>query len=199
MSKLTPDLVLEAYRMGLFPMAETCHQPVQWYTADPRAIVPLDQRFHIPSTLQRRIRSGCYHITRDKAFAQVIQGCQAPTPKRPQTWINHDIIETYTALHQQGFAHSVEAWTDDGQLVGGLYGLSIAGAFFGESMFSTKTDASKVCLVHLVQHLRHQGYTLLDAQIGNDHMKQFGQIEIPLSTYMKRLQRALRQNVQWES
>lgn len=193
---LTPEMVIQAYQLGFFPMAMDRDKPVQWYTADPRAIVPLDA-FHLPRNLARTMRKQPYAITRDKAFAGVIRACQAPAANRPETWINDQIVSVYTQLHEMGAAHSVEAWSPDGQLVGGLYGVSIGGAFFGESMFSTQTNASKICLVHLVQHLNERGYHLLDAQIGNDHMKQFGQIEIPLDDYMLQLREALQLRVTW--
>lgn len=196
MNELTPELVINAYLQGAFPMAESPEHPIEWYVADPRAIVPLDA-FRMSRSLRQRLRRGDYMVTLDHAFEKVIASCAMPRHVRPSTWINQQILDVYTQLHHMGIGHSVEAWNDQGELVGGLYGLSLGGAFFGESMFSIQRDASKVCLVKLVEHMRSQGYTLLDAQIANDHMKQFGQIEIPLDQYMAMLEDALQLNVCW--
>lgn len=196
MNDLTPELVINAYQQGIFPMAHSPEHPIDWYVADPRAILPLDA-FHMSHSLRQRVRRNEYHLTIDHAFEQVIASCALPRLVRPNTWINEQIMEVYTQLHHMGVGHSIEAWDKQGELVGGLYGLALGGAFFGESMFSTRTDASKVCLVKLVAHMRHRGYTLLDAQIGNDHMKQFGQIEIPIDEYLAMLDNALILNVTW--
>ncbi len=196
MNQLTPELVIHAYRQGFFPMADSREGTLQWYTADPRAILPLD-RFHLSHSLRQRLRRGDYHLSIDCAFKTVIEHCAQRHATRPDTWINDQIIEAYTQLHQMGIAHSIEAWDRQGRLVGGLYGLALGGAFFGESMFSRATDASKVCLARLVDHLKARGFTLLDAQIGNDHMKQFGQIEIPLEDYLLQLQAALELPATW--
>jgi leucyl/phenylalanyl-tRNA--protein transferase len=196
MSKLSPQLVIQAYLQGYFPMADSRQGKLQWYTADPRAILPLDG-LRIPRSLQQRIRRGSYRVTVDCAFGQVIQHCAQRHDNRPETWINQQIIEVYTQLHHMGIGHSVEAWDSQGNLVGGLYGLALGGAFFGESMFSRAVDASKVCLVKLVDHLNAQGYVLLDSQIGNDHMKQFGQLEVPLDHYLEKLEAALQIEPDW--
>lgn len=199
--EINPQMLLEAYRQGAFPMAESRHGRVRWYTADPRAILPLDG-LRVSRSLRKRVRRGDYRITRDQAFEQVIRACAQPRPYAAQTWINDQIISAYTALHRLGPGHSVEAWIDhtDAQptLVGGLYGVAIGGAFFGESMFSRATDASKVCLVHLVDHLRSRGYALLDVQFSNPHMEQFGIIEIPRRQYLAMLREAMAQPVTWE-
>lgn len=201
-SSITPEMVVRAYRQGAFPMARSRRGPVEWFSPDPRAVLPLDA-FHVPQSLQRRVRSGRFEITFDRAFEQVIQACAAPRKTQRETWINTQIIRVYTELHQQGVSHSIEAWLrpqnpgEPPQLVGGLYGLALGGAFFGESMFSTATDASKVCLVHLVEHLRARGFSLLDTQMSNPHMAQFGVIEIPRHVYLTWLAAALRQPVAW--
>jgi leucyl/phenylalanyl-tRNA--protein transferase len=203
--KLSPELLLQAYCKGLFPMASRRRGGViEWYSPDPRAILPLDA-VRFSRNLLKRYRRGDYHLTHDGAFERVIRACAAPRSYAKETWINEDIIAAYTALHRMGFAHSVEAWAshkagtvgpapkgEDQTLVGGLYGIAIGRAFFGESMFSTATDASKVCLVYLVEHLRKQGFTLLDVQFNNDHMAQFGVAEIPREQYLGRLAEALR-------
>lgn len=196
MNELTPELVVSAYLQGAFPMAQSSEDSIDWYVADPRAILPLDA-FHMSHSLRQRLRRGEYHVTLDHAFEKVITGCAKSRHTRPSTWINQQIIDVYTQLHHMGIGHSVEAWDHQGELVGGLYGLSMGGAFFGESMFSTRPDASKVCLVKLVEHMRDRGYILLDAQIGNEHMLQFGQIEIPLTQYMEKLEEALKLPVSW--
>lgn len=196
MNELTPELVVSAYQQGIFPMAQSSSDPIEWYVADPRAIMPLDA-FHISHSLRQRLKQNRYRLTIDTAFEEVIAHCAKSRPVRPTTWINQQIIEVYTQLHHLDIAHSIEAWDENNQLVGGLYGIALGGAFFGESMFSTHRDASKVCMVQLVDHMQTRGYSLLDAQIGNDHMKQFGQIEIPLDQYMTLLQDALQQPVSW--
>ena len=193
---LTCDKLLWAYRQGLFPMAESRDGEIHWYYADPRAVLPLDGRFHVSRSLRKRVRQGTYRTTRDAAFDRVIRACAEPRPYARETWISRRIIDLYCQLHRRGDAHSVEAWRGD-DLVGGLYGVAIGGAFFGESMFSHATDASKVCLVHLVEHLRARGYTLLDTQFANDHMRQFGLIEIPHEQYLQRLALAVDQAVSW--
>jgi len=191
----TPELVVAAYCQGLFPMAQSRRGRINWYSPDPRAILPLDQ-FHVPRSLAKVMRSGRFILTRDRAFAQVIEACSQPRPQQPQTWISPRIMAVYTALHQAGLAHSVEAWQlDDGAqqptLVGGLYGVSLGAAFFGESMFSRRTDASKVCLVHLVEHLRARAFRLLDVQFHTDHLARFGVTEIPRAEYLRQLHEAL--------
>ena len=194
--QITTDMLVFAYSTGLFPMAAERPGAVHWYSPDPRAFLPLNQ-FKVSRSLRRRVSSGIFDITCDRDFEHVIRACAQPRPGHPRTWINDQIIDAYTQLHAVDLAHSIEAWNDAGQLVGGLYGVSLGGAFFGESMFSHATDASKVCLVHLVSHLNERGYTLLDVQFQSDHMARFGTIEIPRDEYMQRLQEALRQKVRW--
>lgn len=163
---------------------------IGWYEPNPRAIIPLDT-FRVPRRLARTVRSERFEIRYDYDFRAVIESCAAPGPSRESTWISPQIIDAYTELHRLGFAHSVEAWRAD-RLVGGLYGVAIRGLFAGESMFSLDRDASKVALVHLVERLRQGGYVLLDTQfIVNDHMRQFGVLEIPNDEYKVRLAAAL--------
>jgi len=181
-------LLLNAYTQGLFPMAEE-NGDIYWYGPDPRAILPLD-RFHVPRRLARAARQGRFEIRADTAFRRVMELCAAPAPGRATTWINDELIDAYTQLHQAGFAHSVEAWQDN-KLVGGLYGVSVGGLFAGESMFSRKRDASKVALVHLVDRLRQGGFVLLDTQFVTPHLAQFGVTEIPRREYKRRLKAAL--------
>jgi leucyl/phenylalanyl-tRNA--protein transferase len=183
-------LLVAAYASGWFPMATDGE--IRWYSPDPRGIVPLDE-VHIPRRLARLARQGRFRIEIDRAFGEVIRACAADDrdPADPGSWINGEIIESYTALHQQGIAHSVETWLDD-RLVGGLYGVALRGAFFGESMFHRETDASKVALVALVERLRARGYTLLDTQWVTPHLEQFGAVEIPRADYLQRLEQSLR-------
>ena len=164
---------------------------IRWYSPDPRGVLPLDA-VHIPKRLARVARQGKFRIEIDKAFGEVIRACAADRdPYDPGTWIDDEIIESYTMLHERGMAHSVEAWVDN-QLAGGLYGVAIRGAFFGESMFHRVTDASKVALIALVERLRARGYVLLDTQWVTPHLEQFGAIEIPRDDYLKRLDKSLR-------
>lgn len=194
-SPLTPEQIVWAYCRGLFPMAASRHEPIQWYEADPRAVIPLDC-FHVSRSLRRRLNRNEFEITLDRAFGQVIEGCAQPRPYADDTWINDEIIAAYTALHHRGLAHSVEAWRE-GQLVGGIYGVTLGGAFFGESMFSRATDASKVCLVRTVEHLRDRGFLLFDVQFTNPHLEQFGIAEIPQDQYLTRLMQAIQLDVRW--
>jgi leucyl/phenylalanyl-tRNA--protein transferase len=190
MRRLTPQLLLRAYSVGVFPMAEGRERPeVYWVDPKQRGILPLDQ-FRVPRRLRRTVRHNPFEIRCDTAFAAVLEGCAAPTPERPDTWINEEIVRLNLTLFEMGFAHSVECWRD-GRLVGGLYGIAIGGAFFGESMFSRATDASKVALVHLVARLIAGGYRLLDTQFITDHLAQFGAIEVPRRTYRRMLATAL--------
>lgn len=196
----TPRLLIAAYCQGVFPMARSRHASgVEWFSPDPRAILPLD-RFRCPRTLRQKVRQGLFEIRHDTAFEQVVRSCATPRRLERETWINDQIIEAYTDLHEMGLAHSVEAWRN-GRLVGGLYGVAINAAFFGESMFHRPdlggTDASKVCLVHLVEHLKTRGYTLLDVQTNSDHMARFGTIDIPRRQYLRRLEKALEKEVTW--
>lgn len=184
---LTPELILQAYQAGIFPMAaDRKSAEILWYDPDMRGILPIKD-LHVPKRLQRTIKKQPYQITFNQAFNEVIRGC---AETRAETWINDDIIAVYTALHQKGFTHSVEAWQGT-RLVGGVYGLALGGAFFGESMFSTATDASKIALVHLTARLWRQGFELLDTQFINDHLKQFGVYEVSWADYHRHLKKAL--------
>jgi leucyl/phenylalanyl-tRNA--protein transferase len=190
MQLLTPELVLSAYSIGLFPMANDRDDPtIHWIDPLHRGVLPLDC-FHVPRRLKKTIRQRRFRVTVDLAFPAVIDACAEATADRPRTWLNDDLIRLYVELFERGHGHSVEAWVGDG-LVGGVYGLSIGGAFFGESMFSRVTDASKVALVELAARLRHGGFALLDTQFVNDHLKQFGIQEITRSAYKSRLRDAL--------
>jgi leucyl/phenylalanyl-tRNA--protein transferase len=187
---LTPELVLAAYARGLFPMAEKRDDPhLYWVSPEKRGVLPLDG-FHVPHRLARTVRSARFTVTSDRAFAAVMKGCAAPRPGREDTWINSEILRLYTALAASGHAHSVECWRG-GELVGGLYGVSLGGAFFGESMFSLVRDASKVALVHLVARLIAGGYALLDTQFLTRHLARFGAVEIPRAAYLEKLKAAL--------
>ena len=187
----TTDL-LNCYRRGVFPMADS-RQDMRLFLMDPdmRGVLPLD-RFHVPSRLRKTIRKNPFRVTVDTAFNRVIEACAEPHPSRPATWINDAILNLYGALHREGHAHSVECWDAEGALVGGLYGVSLGGAFFGESMFSRATDASKIALVHLVARLKLGGYVLLDAQFHNPHLEQFGLEEIARDAFRSQLWEALR-------
>jgi len=188
--QLTPELLLRAYAAGIFPMSESRDDPnIFWVDPQTRGVIPLDG-FHVPRSLKRTVRRKPYRVTFDAAFGRVIAGCAGFAKGRPDTWINDEIRHAYTELHGLGFAHSVECWQDD-VLVGGLYGVSLGGGFFGESMFSKAKDASKVALVHLVAQLRRGGFVLLDTQFVTGHLKQFGAEEIPARDYLKRLEAAL--------
>ncbi|MBM3511825.1 MAG: leucyl/phenylalanyl-tRNA--protein transferase [Alphaproteobacteria bacterium] len=188
--RLTPELLLDAYRHGLFPMAEDRHDPrLYWIEPELRGVIPLDD-FHVPKRLARTVKQGTFAVRIDCAFGGVIEACARPAPGRWTTWINDEIIELYTRLHAMGHAHSVECWQGD-RLVGGLYGIAIDGAFFGESMFSTETDSSKVALVHLVARLKAGGFRLLDAQFVTKHLARFGAFEVPRSIYKAMLAEAL--------
>jgi leucyl/phenylalanyl-tRNA--protein transferase len=190
LTEITPDLVLRAYRAGLFPMAERRDgERLYWLDPELRGVQPLDA-FHLPRRLARTVLSDAFEVRCDTAFAEVMQGCAAPTADRPETWINPEIERLFSALHVMGHAHSVECW-QDGVLVGGLYGVALGGAFFGESMFSAARDASKVALVHLVARLRLGGFRLLDTQFVTEHLARFGAVEIPRAEYRRRLVVAL--------
>jgi leucyl/phenylalanyl-tRNA--protein transferase len=188
--RLTPDILLAAYAGGVFPMAESADDPeLFWVDPHRRGILPLDG-FHVPHRLRRVVRQGSFEIRVDTAFEDVIRGCAEATEKRPNTWINEEIVRLYAALFARAAAHSVESW-NDGILCGGLYGVSLGAAFFGESMFSRVTDASKVALVHLVARLRLGGYQLLDTQFLTPHLARFGGIEISRARYHRLLADAL--------
>jgi len=191
MVTLTPEILLQAYAAGIFPMAESAtDRELFWVDPVRRGILPLD-RFHVSSRLRRTVRSGRFAIRCNSAFEAVMRGCAESTSERPQTWINDEIISLYTALFNRGAAHCVECWAND-TLVGGLYGVQLGAAFFGESMFSRATDASKVALIHLVARLRAGGFQLLDTQFVTEHLQRFGAIEIPRRDYHARLAAALR-------
>lgn len=189
---ITLDELLTSYTHGFFPMgSDRTPEKLEWHSPNPRGILPLDA-FHVPKRLRQTMRKKPYEITFDRDFAGVIRGCaDTRNSWRGDTWINGEIVSLYTALHKKGFAHSAEAWKD-GALVGGVYGVTIQSAFFGESMFSTATDASKIALVHLVDHLKARGYTLFDTQMKTRATAQFGVIEIPRDDYLKRLMAALK-------
>jgi leucyl/phenylalanyl-tRNA--protein transferase len=188
------ELLLAAYASGWFPMADE-EGVISWYSPDPRGIMPLET-FHVPSRLQRVVRKGRVQVEIDTAFEEVMRSCAVAErePDETGTWISEEIIESYGALHAQGFAHSVEV-RQDGALVGGLYGVALGGAFFGESMFHRVTDASKVALVALVDRLRSRGFILLDTQWVTPHLQQFGAIEIPRSEYLRLLEESLKLDV----
>jgi leucyl/phenylalanyl-tRNA--protein transferase len=188
--RLTPEILLAAYAAGIFPMAESADDPeLFWVEPQRRGILPLDS-FHVPRRLRRVVRHGGFEVRVDSAFEAVMRGCAELSDKRPNTWINDEILRLYAALFRRGAAHSVECWRADA-LVGGLYGVSLGAAFFGESMFSRVTDASKVALVHLVARLKRGGYRLLDTQFLTPHLARFGGIEIPKSRYRRLLAEAL--------
>ncbi|MBX9634738.1 MAG: leucyl/phenylalanyl-tRNA--protein transferase [Magnetospirillum sp.] len=190
MRPLTSDLLLRAYAMGIFPMARSrTDQRLYWIDPDQRGILPLDD-FHIPRSLCKTLRRGVFTLRVDTAFEAVMEGCAQTSNGRPDTWINDEIVRLFVELHHLGMAHSVETWRDD-KLVGGLYGLSLGGVFFGESMFSRETDASKVALVDLVARLKRAGYALLDTQFVTDHLSRFGATEIPRHQYLKLLSQAV--------
>jgi len=220
--------LLDAYRRGLFPMAQGPGRPLAWFNPDPRGVIPLREQegLHIPRRLRDRVRSGRFTMTTDRAFEAVMRGCALPRPSEPQTWIDDRIVAAYTALHRAGHAHSVEAWLDDeearrpaderrgaghplapwlapgpGVLVGGLYGVHIGAVFFAESKFCLPplggTDASKVCLVHLILHLRRRGFGLLDVQFWNPHIAQFGCREIPRARYLAQLAAGVAKPTAW--
>ncbi|MBB3658545.1 leucyl/phenylalanyl-tRNA--protein transferase [Rhizobium sp. BK650] len=180
---ITPEILLRAYSIGLFPMAESADDPeIFWVEPDVRGVLPLDERFHVSKSLRKTIRRKPFDIRFNSDFDSVIIACAQETSDRPNTWINETIKTLYSALHRMGHAHSVEAWDGD-ELVGGLYGVSLGSAFFGESMFSRRTDASKICLVHLVERLRQKHFTLLDTQFTTEHLKTFGAIDVPKADY----------------
>lgn len=187
---ITPELLIKAYASGIFPMAEAADDPqIFWVDPTERGVLPLDG-LHLSRSLRKTIRQKRFAVTVDTAFAAVVDGCAEPTPGRDKTWINRQIRDLYVALYHEGFAHSVECWQDE-TLVGGLYGVSINGAFFGESMFSRSTDASKVALAFLCERLIRGGYLLLDTQFITGHLTRFGAIEIDRDDYQQRLQEAL--------
>jgi leucyl/phenylalanyl-tRNA--protein transferase len=181
---IDPELLLQGYQLGVFPMAME-NGAIEWFSPDPRAILPLED-FHVPHALRGLLRRKIFETKIDTAFSDVIEACA----KREDTWINPEIIESYIRLHELGYAHSVEAWTN-GKLAGGLYGVAIGGVFFGESMFHRVTDASKIALVELVEYLRVRKFALLDTQWLTPHLEQFGGIEISRNHYLRLLRRAV--------
>jgi len=198
MITIEPELVLKAYAVGIFPMSEARDdERIFWVDPDTRTIFPLDA-FHLPRRLRRTYRSGRFDIQVNQQFANVIRACAAPDRGKAGTWINHGIEGLFTELHQMGFAHSVEV-SEGGKLVGGLYGLAIGGAFFGESMFSIARDASKIALVHLAGRLIIGGFALLDAQFMTEHLRQFGAREISREDYQSRLANAIDQSAAFDS
>ncbi|MBL8660491.1 MAG: leucyl/phenylalanyl-tRNA--protein transferase [Rhodospirillales bacterium] len=185
-------MVIRAYSIGIFPMAGHRHDPhVHWVAPNARGILPL-QSFHVPRRLAKTVRRRRFEVVCNRDFYDVLAGCAAPRPGHPETWINPEIARVFTRLHELGHAHSIEAWRGP-RLVGGLYGLVLGAAFFGESMFSRERDASKIVLVHLVALLRRGGFALFDTQFVTDHLRQFGAVEIPSQVYLQQLDDALSQ------
>jgi leucyl/phenylalanyl-tRNA--protein transferase len=194
--EITTDLLLRAYRHGLFPMAETRRgERLFWLDPERRGVLPLDG-FHLPKRLFRTLLSGRFDVTADRDFPAIIAGCAASAAGREDTWINSQIETLFSELHRMGYAHSVETWRE-GQLAGGLYGVTLGGVFFGESMFSVETDASKVALVHLVARLRLGGFRLLDTQFVTSHLAQFGVVEVPRDAYKALLAEAVDHPAIW--
>jgi leucyl/phenylalanyl-tRNA--protein transferase len=190
MTRITLDMLLRAYAQGIFPMSESRHDPhISWFDPHKRGILPLED-FQVPKRLARTVRQQPFEVKTDTAFQAVVEGCASPRPGRWTTWINDSIIQMFTGLYSIGHAHSVECWEGD-ELVGGLYGVSLGAAFFGESMFSVHKDASKVALVYLIARLRAGGYTLLDTQFVTTHLQRFGALEISRAEYLKRLKLAV--------
>ncbi|MBT3395748.1 MAG: leucyl/phenylalanyl-tRNA--protein transferase [Alphaproteobacteria bacterium] len=190
MSRITVEMLLRAYGNGIFPMSESRHDPnISWFDPDKRGILPLSA-FHMPRRLARTVRQDRFSVTINQAFLEVIEGCASPRPGRWTTWINSTIIEMFASLRAIDHAHSVECWDGD-ELVGGLYGVSLGAAFFGESMFSTRDNASKVALAHLMARLHVGGFHLLDTQFVTAHLETFGAIEIPRDDYLQRLDLAV--------
>ena len=189
MTELTPELLLRGYAIGVFPMAES-RDDEELFFVEPkrRGIIPLD-KFHVAKRLRRRVRSGVFDVRINAAFDDVVDACAAPRRGSPDSWINTRIRDLYQSLHHLGHAHSIECWRED-RLVGGLYGVALGGAFFGESMFSRETDASKVALVHLVARMLQQDFQLLDTQFVTDHLRQFGAIEVSREEYRDALEAA---------
>ena len=185
MSSINPEFLLQAYRIGIFPMAMEQGE-IGWFSPDPRGIIPLES-FHQTKSLRRVVASKKFEIRINSAFSEVIDGCA----ERDETWIDETVRESYVTLNANGYAHSVETWYE-GELAGGLYGVAIGGAFFGESMFSRKTDASKVALVALVEHLNKRKFMLLDTQWTTPHLRKFGAVDIPKADYIKKLNKAIK-------
>ena len=193
------ELLLRVYARGIFPMVDPRTRAIEYYSPDPRAVIPLE-RFHVPRSLARVVAKRVFDLRTDTAFERVIRACSDPRPDRRETWLDERLIDAYVELHAHGLAHSVEAFRD-GRLVGGLYGVHIGAAFFGESMFSRPelggSDASKVCLVELVSQLRSGGFTLLDTQFATAHLARFGCVEVPRARYLELLEDAIRRVGKW--
>jgi leucyl/phenylalanyl-tRNA--protein transferase len=188
--RFTAEMLLQAYAEGVFPMAQRRDDDELYFVSpDERGVIPLDA-FHVPHRLARTVRTDRFEVRIDSAFDEVIRACAAPAPGRTESWINAEIITLYNALHRRGNAHSIECWRD-GRLAGGLYGVNLGAAFFGESMFSRERDASKVALVHLVARLRYGGFALLDAQFLTEHLARFGAVAVPRSSYLDSLESAI--------
>jgi len=195
---MTPEMMLRAYSCGVFPMARSRDDPrLYWIDPQDRGVLPLDE-FHVSRSLWKRLKKGTFRVTCNTAFQAVLDGCAEPRPDRPETWINAEIMMLFRQLHAMGLAHSVECWAG-GTLAGGLYGLALGSAFFGESMFSRQTDASKVALCHLVARMKAGGFTLLDTQFVTEHLSRFGAREIPKADYLEQLADALRRPAQFYS
>ena len=194
---ISPELILDAYRQGFFPMAHGKNGAVEFYFYEPRAIIPLDERFTIRRSLHQIIKKETFEIRIDTAFEEVIRSC-ARHDELPdhEIWISEEMISLYTELHQRGIAHSIETWQDN-KLCGGLYGLTLGSAFCGESMFSRATFASQIALVALVNHLKHRGFTLLDAQMESEHLRQFGMITVSQREYLDLLKEAMQKKLNW--
>ncbi len=194
--RIPPELLLKAYASGVFPMAESASDPeVFWVRPETRGVIQLAS-FHVPRSLRKLIRKDIFEIRFDSDFAGVIDACAEQREERTSTWINAPIREAYVRLHAQGHCHSVEAWRD-GRLAGGLYGVKLGAAFFGESMFSFETGASKICLVKLVERLVERGFLLLDTQFTTEHLKRFGAIDVPRARYERLLEKALKGNARF--
>lgn len=192
--ELTPTLLLRAYAAGVFPMADSAESDgLYWVDPQMRGVIPLE-RFRVPRSLAKRMRRGGYAVTTDAVFADVLDACA----DRDETWINGEIRRLYLGLHRMGYAHSLEVWIDD-RLAGGLYGVRIGGAFFGESMFHRRTDASKIALTHLVARLKAGGFSLLDAQFVTDHLARFGAEALPRERYRVLLARAVQERADFEA
>jgi leucyl/phenylalanyl-tRNA---protein transferase len=196
-TELTTDLLLRAYSHGYFPMADPAvGDAVHWYAPNPRALLPLDERFHLSKNLRKVLRRRTFRVTSDVAFERVIRACARTGDHKSTSWISEEIVLAYVDLHEHGYAHSVECWSGS-RLAGGLYGVALGGAFFGESMFHDETDASKVSLAHLVERLRAGGYTLLDVQFMTDHLARFGAFTVPRRRYERLLLEALELPASW--
>ena len=196
MTELTPDILLNGYASGVFPMAmPEMNNEIYWFAPDPRTVLPLDQ-FHASRSLRRKLRKQPFQVNFNNDFEQVVRLCAEPRDDDGETWISDEIISSYLELHKLGFAHSVEC-VEGGNLIGGVYGVSLGGAFFGESMFHRRTDASKVALYHLVERLKTKGFILLDVQYMTDHLRSLGAVDISRDDYEAKLATAIRVDTRW--